>query len=73
MQIKFPQSIIKRVNENWLTKENADWFTECKTDSDKVCAFVGLSNATGYETMLAGTIYTIAWELVSENDKSVNS
>lgn len=69
MQLKFEQSIIDRVNDNWLTKENAIEFENCQTDSDRCLTFVRVSNMTGDEQMLAGTIANDATIQIFKNRK----
>ena len=55
-QFNFTEEIITKVKSNWLSKENENAFTYCKTDSDHCIAFVRLVDLHGCETSLGWKI-----------------
>ena len=63
MQFTFKKETIDKVNNNWLTRDNTQEFTQCKTDSDRCLTFVRVSNMTGNETGLG---FDIASQVIKQ-------
>ena len=61
--LTFTAQTIERVKTNWLTKENAKAFVDCKTDSDYCVQFFKIANNQGWELSLA---YAIMEEVIEQ-------
>jgi len=65
--IKFDNSLIERVNRNWLTLENPNHFKGLEGDQ-RLIAFMWLSNEKNCETSLGGDISRELLDYIIKND-----
>lgn len=55
----FSTELVEKVKNNWLVKDNANEFVNCKTSDQWCLTFFSVANKTGFETSIANEISEI--------------